>query len=87
MQLEGLNLKQRIASLQSTMNGKYQSLEDFINRIPIGRGDQILIHWCLPLYNQDKKSIARNRQIDSGEFKPETEFMFSGTVKEYTLPY
>jgi DNA polymerase-3 subunit alpha/error-prone DNA polymerase len=43
MQLEGLESKQHIASLQSAMNGEYQSLEDFINRIPIIEGIQILI--------------------------------------------
>jgi DNA polymerase-3 subunit alpha/error-prone DNA polymerase len=44
MQLEGLDSKtaHRIVADRNT-NGEYQSLENFINRIPIGIGIQILI--------------------------------------------
>jgi DNA polymerase-3 subunit alpha/error-prone DNA polymerase len=68
MQLEGLESKtaHRIIAERNT-NSAYQSLEDFINRVPIGiEGIQILI--LAPSALQDKKSIARHRQIDTGEF-------------------
>jgi hypothetical protein len=69
MQLEGLDSKtaHRIVADRNT-NGEYQ-LENFINRIPIGRDPNLDFHRCLPFYNQNKKSIARHRPLDTSELQ------------------
>jgi DNA polymerase-3 subunit alpha/error-prone DNA polymerase len=64
MQLEGLDSKtaHRIVADRNT-NGEYQSLEDFINRIPI-EGIQILIFIGAFRFTK-QKSIARHRPLDT----------------------
>jgi DNA polymerase III alpha subunit len=67
MQLEGLDSKtaHRIVADRNT-NGEYQSLENFINHSDRNRRDPNLdFHRCLPFYNQNKKSIARHRPLDT----------------------
>jgi DNA polymerase-3 subunit alpha/error-prone DNA polymerase len=71
MQLEGLDSKtaHRIVADRNT-NGEYQSLEDFINRIPIGIGIQILIFiGAFRFTTKTKKSIARHRPLDTSELQ------------------
>jgi DNA polymerase-3 subunit alpha/error-prone DNA polymerase len=87
--LEGLDFKtaHRIVADRNT-NGEYQSLENFINRIPIGIADPNLdFHRCLPFTTKTKKSITRHPNI-LVNYKPENRnlMLLQEPVKEYKLP-
>lgn len=87
------SLEARIGQLivkERDLNGPYQSLEDFINRIPIGiEGIQILIFIGAFRFTGKRKNelliIARMIMIN---FKPEnrTLLLLQEPVKEYKLP-
>jgi DNA polymerase-3 subunit alpha/error-prone DNA polymerase len=71
MQLEGLDSKtaHRIVADRNT-NGEYQSLENFINRIPIGiEGIQILIFIGAFRFTTKTKNQLRHRPFDTSELQ------------------
>jgi DNA polymerase-3 subunit alpha/error-prone DNA polymerase len=86
MQLEGLESKtaHRIVADRNT-NGEYQLKISSIAFRGNRRDPNLDFHRCLPFYNQNKKSIARHRQMILVNYKPEPEFnVASRTSKEYT---
>jgi DNA polymerase-3 subunit alpha/error-prone DNA polymerase len=91
MHLEGLESKtaHRIIAERNT-NGEYQSLEDFINRIPIGiEGIQILIFiGAFRFTGQTKNQLLVIARLILVNFKPENRnlMLLQEPVKEYTLP-
>jgi DNA polymerase-3 subunit alpha/error-prone DNA polymerase len=91
MQLEGLDSKtaHRIVADRNT-NGEYQSLENFINRIPIGRRDPNLdFHRCLPFYNQNKNQLLVIARLILVNYKPENRnlMLLQEPVKNTNFPY
>jgi DNA polymerase-3 subunit alpha/error-prone DNA polymerase len=63
-------LKQHIVSLQINTNGEYQSLENFINRIPIGiEGIQILIFIGAFRFTTKTKNQLSHRPLDTSELQ------------------
>jgi DNA polymerase III alpha subunit len=91
MHLEGLESKtaHRIIAERNT-NGEYQSLEDFINRIPIGiEGIQILIFiGAFRFTAKTKNQLLVIARLILVNFKPENRnlMLLQEPVKEYTLP-
>ena len=91
MHLEGLETKiaNHIVSERNT-NGLYQSLEDFINRIPIGiEGIQLLIFiGAFRFTGQTKNQLLVIARLILVNFKPENRNMMllQEPVKEYNLP-
>ena len=91
MHLEGLESKtaHRIIT-ERNANGAYQSLEDFINRIPIGiEGIQILIFiGAFRFTGQTKNQLLVIARLILVNFKPENRnlMLLQEPVKEYTLP-
>ncbi|MEZ7504494.1 DNA polymerase III subunit alpha [Flavobacterium sp. Arc2] len=91
MHLEGLESKtaHRIIADRNT-NGEYQSLEDFINRIPIGiEGIQILIFiGAFRFTAKTKNQLLVIARLILVNFKPENRnlMLLQEPVKEYTLP-
>ncbi|NGY38870.1 DNA polymerase III subunit alpha [Flavobacterium sp. XN-5] len=91
MHLEGLESKtaHRIIAERNT-NGEYQSLEDFINRIPIGiEGIQILIFiGAFRFTTKTKNQLLVIARLILVNFKPENRnlMLLQEPVKEYELP-
>lgn len=91
MHLEGLETKiaQQIV-LERQLNGTYKSLEDFINRIPIGiEGIQILIFiGAFRFTGKTKNQLLVIARLIMVNFKPENRslMLLQEPVKEYTLP-
>jgi DNA polymerase-3 subunit alpha/error-prone DNA polymerase len=89
--LEGLDSKtaHRIVADRNT-NGEYQSLENFINRIPIGiEGIQILIFiGAFRFTTKTKKITTRHRPFDTSELQTRERnlMLLQEPVKEYKLP-
>jgi DNA-directed DNA polymerase III PolC len=91
MHLEGLET--RIAHFliaERAENGDFQSLEDFINRIPVGiEGIQILIFiGAFRFTGKTKNQLLVIARLILVNFKPESRNMMllQEPVKEYTLP-
>jgi DNA-directed DNA polymerase III PolC len=91
MHLEGLET--RIAHFliaERAENGEFQSLEDFINRIPIGiEGIQILIFiGAFRFTGKTKNQLLVIARLILVNFKPESRngMLLQEPVKEYTLP-
>jgi DNA polymerase-3 subunit alpha/error-prone DNA polymerase len=74
MQLEGLESKQRIVSLQSAIRTAHTTTEDFINRVPIGiEGIQILIFiGAFRFTTKTKNQLLVIARLILVNFKPET---------------
>ena len=91
MHLEGLEAKiaHRIVS-DREVNGQYRSLEDFINRIPIGiEGIQILIFiGSFHFTGKTKNQLLVIARLILVNFKPENRnlMLLQEPVKEYQLP-
>lgn len=91
MHLEGLEFKvaKNIVS-ERLSNGNYQSLEDFINRVPIGiEGLQILIFiGAFGFTGKTKNELLVTARLLLVNFKPEnrTPLLLQEPVKEYKLP-
>jgi DNA polymerase-3 subunit alpha/error-prone DNA polymerase len=90
MQLEGLDSKtaHRIVADRNT-NGEYQSLENFINRIPIGIGIQILIFiGAFRFTTKTKNQLLVIARLILVNYKPENRnlMLLQEPVKEYKLP-
>lgn len=91
MHLEGLEYKlaQQII-LERENNGDYKSLEDFINRIPIGiEGIQILIFiGAFRFTEKSKNELLVKARLLLVNFKPEHRnlMLLQEPVKEYQLP-
>ncbi|RTY91803.1 DNA polymerase III subunit alpha [Flavobacterium sp. GT3R68] len=91
MQLEGLETKTtlRIVS-ERQAHGEYQSLEDFINRIPIGiEGIQTLIFiGAFRFTGQTKNQLLVVARLILVNYKPENRnlMLLQEPVKEYKLP-
>lgn len=91
MHLEGLESKtaHRIVS-DREVNGEYQSLEDFINRIPIGiEGIQLLIFiGAFRFTGKTKNQLLVIARLILVNFKPENRnlMLLQEPVKEYQLP-
>jgi DNA polymerase-3 subunit alpha/error-prone DNA polymerase len=91
MQLEGLDSKtaHRIVADRNT-NGEYQSLENFINRIPIGiEGIQILIFiGAFRFTTKTKNQLLVIARLILVNYKPENRnlMLLQEPVKEYKLP-
>jgi DNA polymerase-3 subunit alpha/error-prone DNA polymerase len=91
MQLEGLDSKtaHHIVAERNT-NGKYKSLEDFINRIPIGiEGIQILIFiGAFRFTAKTKNQLLVIARLILVNYKPENRnlMLLQEPVKEYKLP-
>lgn len=91
MHLEGLESKtaHRIITDRNA-NGEYQSLEDFINRIPIGiEGIQILIFiGAFRFTAKTKNQLLVIARLILVNYKPENRnlMLLQEPVKEYTLP-
>lgn len=91
MHLEGLETKiaHQIIS-DRKLNGNYLSLEDFINRIPIGiEGIQILIFiGAFRFTGKSKNELLVNARLILVNFKPENRnlMLLQEPVKEFQLP-
>lgn len=89
--LEGLEFKvaQNIVS-ERLANGKYKSLEDFINRVPIGiEGIQILIFiGAFTFTGKTKNELLVRARLLLVNFKPENRMplLLQEPAKEYSLP-
>ncbi|MEM8521840.1 DNA polymerase III subunit alpha [Flavobacterium sp. PL12] len=91
MHLEGLEAKvAHHIVLEREKNGKYKSLEDFINRIPIGiEGIQLLIFiGAFHFTGQTKNQLLVIARLILVNFKPENRnlMLIQEPVKEYELP-
>jgi len=91
MHLEGLEAKvAHHIVLERKKNGKYKSLEDFINRIPIGiEGIQLLIFiGAFHFTGQTKNQLLVIARLILVNFKPENRnlMLLQEPVKEYQLP-
>ena len=91
MHLEGLEAKvAHHIVLEREKNGKYKSLEDFINRIPIGiEGIQLLIFiGAFHFTGQTKNQLLVIARLILVNFKPENRnlMLLQEPVKEYELP-
>ncbi|KFF17300.1 DNA polymerase III subunit alpha [Flavobacterium hydatis] len=91
MHLEGLETK--IAGhivTERQLNGEYKSLEDFINRVPIGiEGIQILIFiGAFRFTGKTKNQLLVIARLIMVNFKPENRslMLLQEPVKEYNLP-
>ena len=91
MHLEGLEAKvAHHIVLERKKNGKYKSLEDFINRIPIGiEGIQLLIFiGAFHFTGQTKNQLLVIARLILVNFKPENRnlMLLQEPVKKYQLP-
>ncbi|EIA08568.1 DNA polymerase III subunit alpha [Flavobacterium frigoris] len=91
MQLEGLETKiAHFIVKDREANGEFKSLEDFINRIPIGiEGIQILIFiGAFRFTGKTKNQLLVIARLILVNFKPEnkTLMLLQEPIKEYTLP-
>ena len=91
MQLEGLEAKTAWHIVtERQLNGEYISLEDFINRIPIGiEGIQILIFiGAFRFTGKTKNQLLVIARLILVNFKPENRslMLLQEPVKEYNLP-
>ena len=91
MHLEGLEAKvAHHIVLEREKNGKYKSLEDFINRIPIGiEGIQLLIFiGAFHFTGQTKNQLLVIARLILVNFKPENRnlMLLQEPVKKYQLP-
>lgn len=91
MQLEGLESKiAHFIVREREVNGEFKSLEDFINRIPIGiEGIQILIFiGAFRFTGKTKNQLLVIARLILVNFKPEnkTLMLLQEPIKEYTLP-
>lgn len=91
MHLEGLETKMAYFIVKEReKNGDYQSLEDFINRIPIGiEGIQILIFiGAFRFTGKTKNQLLVIARLILVNFKPENRnlMLIQEPVKEYKLP-
>jgi len=91
MHLERLEAKTAILiQTERENNGEYKSLEDFINRIPIGiEGIQILIFiGAFRFTGKTKNQLLVIARLILVNFKPENRnlMLIEEPVKEYTLP-
>jgi DNA polymerase-3 subunit alpha/error-prone DNA polymerase len=90
MQLEGLDSKTAHRIVADNTNGEYQSLENFINRIPIGiEGIQILIFiGAFRFTTKTKNQLLVIARLILVNYKPENRnlMLLQEPVKEYKLP-
>jgi DNA-directed DNA polymerase III PolC len=91
MQLEGLESKTaHFIVRERETNGEFKSLEDFINRIPIGiEGIQILIFiGAFRFTGKTKNQLLVIARLILVNFKPENKngMLLQEPIKEYTLP-
>ncbi|MFB0907067.1 MAG: DNA polymerase III subunit alpha, partial [Spirosomataceae bacterium] len=91
MQLEGLETKTaHFIVRERETNGEFKSLEDFINRIPIGiEGIQILIFiGAFRFTGKTKNQLLVIARLILVNFKPENKnaMLLQEPIKEYTLP-
>nr|WP_294935522.1 DNA polymerase III subunit alpha [uncultured Flavobacterium sp.] len=91
MHLEGLETKTAHRILAERLaRGNYQSLEDFINRVPIGiEGIQILIFiGAFRFTGQSKNELLVRARMILVNFKPENRdlMLLQEPIKEYRLP-
>jgi DNA polymerase-3 subunit alpha/error-prone DNA polymerase len=91
MQLEGLETKTtHFIVRERETNGEFKSLEDFINRIPIGiEGIQILIFiGAFRFSGKTKNQLLVIARLILVNFKPENRngMLLQEPIKEYTLP-
>jgi DNA-directed DNA polymerase III PolC len=91
MQLEGLESKiAHFIVRERETNGEFKSLEDFINRIPIGiEGIQILIFiGAFRFTGKTKNQLLVIARLILVNFKPENKngMLLQEPIKEYTLP-
>ena len=91
MHLKSLDEKTaRLIPLEREKNGPYGSLEDFINRIPIGiEVLQILIFICaFQFTGKTKNQLLVTARLILVNFKPENRnlLLIQEPVKEYVLP-